>query len=238
MGGRKECRIFQIPIEIHNEVYRIIQTNEKYKNCTITKIDATPNYTLLVPQLIKFLEDNWKEHIIVIEAERARDRLTRSRFLEDIGYPSESMCHRAYATKLLINSLNCWYIPLQSDLLCRDSLAVHYGFETFEYLGKMIGEIVYNSKNYRISTQRALVDYQFLMARTLNEGDDSLNKVLTKVNSCLKKQQFIEAIHICLDNINVSNSGLIEKKLVQIYLNKNNGERNLQEALNWVCKAI
>ena len=116
--------------DIEDEIKNIIDNNPKYEGYTLRRIDASPNYSALIPKLANYLNENYAGNIIIIDSESASKRIEHNRIVNAEIDTYAAFC-RKYGTSLLIDRLKCHYISLPSDLITRDDVSVHYNFEVF-----------------------------------------------------------------------------------------------------------
>ncbi len=240
-NGVNKQRIFQIPHEMHNEVRRVVCQNEKYDGYSIRMLDATPNYTLLIPKLATFLKKNWGKNIIVVDAEQARNFITDVPWEKNLEIDQSSVYLRKLATKKLLDCLDCFYIPLQSELTSRDGVSVHYGLETYEYIAKTIGDIIQKPRGWRLNCQRYLIDFQMKQSKTLYNRSYPLNTILQKADSIIANREYDKygtCLGILINSVDASSLGKIEKRIASIYSNEKYKGYNLDAALQWICKSL
>lgn len=162
-GRRTIRRVFQFPIEVYGEFVRIVETNRKYSGYKVTELEASPNYTKLVPELAEFLNENWKDRIIIIDSQRATKLLTSGEDAEltDIDVPCSRVFMKNYATNLLIRHTGAYYIPLPSENYSSDGTMVHYPPSTYRYLLEEITSILEGSGTDR----RAYQELQYSLSK-------------------------------------------------------------------------
>ncbi len=239
-GGCKS-RIIQAPTGKTTEEIGRILSGEKYKGYSLRKLDACPNYTLLVPRLATFLRDNWGDRIIIVDAGFAQRMSPASCSESDIRIDYSFPYYSKIATKLLLDCLDCHYIPLQSELFSRDGHPVHYGYEVYEYMAAMIGETIRQEDGWRSRCQMALADLQVKQSKILYEGAQSMDEVLSKVEAAVSKKKygsFNKILALLKDNINLSTTGRLEERIAFIYSHNKFSGRDLDVAAEWIRRAL
>ena len=144
------------------EVFRIINENPKYLGYSIEEIEATPNYPLLVDNLRKRLHQ-WNGKIIILDAVRANYLIDYDGTI--ITTDSSESYLRHYSTKLIMESLDCYYIPAPDNLYTNyykscDKNPVHYGQEVYNYYSKIIASIINGNPNIFKEMQKNYLDLQ------------------------------------------------------------------------------
>ena len=238
-------RLIQCAFEVHSEITRIVNNNPKYKHYSIEKLDATPNYPKLIKKISEWLQKTYGNNIIIIDAESASYDYSDAGTITKLNVDSVSDIHRIYATKMLIDNLDCLYIPIHSELLSRDGVSVHYNFEVYEYIGNLIGESIINKKrvfhDYTYNYQRKLIDFRLRNILYLSTKSCNLNQLINEIAVYKKNPDSASierAVRLCLDNINLSSNGLVEKELGLLYSINNTSITNYNQSKKWLHKAL
>ncbi len=242
VGGRTERRIVQAPAgkTAIGEMDRIISA-PRYEGYSIRRLDALPNYSLLIPRLASFLKDNWGSNIIFVDAGFAQ-RTVGDVFGTDAPRIDYSyLYYSKLAARMLLDCLECHYVPMQSELFSRDGHPLHYGYEVYEYLATVFGEIIRRGEGWESRCQKALADLQVKQSRILYEGAKSMDQVLSKADDVISRKRygsFGKVLALMKDNVDLSTTGRMEERIAFIYSHDKFSGRDLDAAAEWIHRAL
>ena len=199
-SGQK--RFLQFAPEIESEVFRIVAENEKYYGWSISKIDACPNYNLLINDLIKHLRKWNQSKIIIIDAVEAVWKVDDIGNITNFDYNPERMIMKSMATKILLDRLDIVYFTSPSgsysDYYNGCSFSnVHYGSEIYEYYSKLIYNKIVEDKNELIVQSKAVSTLQNQICGIIN------NVIISSSNTIGRLKKYYETNGSTTDSIDL-----------------------------------
>lgn len=193
--------ILQLPHECIDEVTRIVNSNEKYRGSSIRRIDASPNYSKIVPEFADFLK-NWNSNVIVISASNEYYQQTGEGFVVNANIIEKNR-KQFIALEHLIKSIDCWVIPVPLNTYSIDDSPVHYDVEVEKYVEQMIHSIVSGALDWKKMTKSwaALQRYSYgVMASEFTSTAQLLSDTKAILDS-KNEARYPAAISLCKEGM-------------------------------------
>jgi TPR repeat protein len=220
-------------------IKKIIATNDKFKNCSIKRIDGSLNFSYYVEQLADFLRENWGDKIILINSIESGYCANDDRSLTHRTIPYECWeSHSNYMAKLLIEKLKCDYIQMPFVPITVDKVGVHYIYEIHMYLKETVDAIINGHKTD--GTQYEINEKYKRKIDAIVAGKTTASNVIIKEIALILTNNVEEDYPWSIENLKtLSKDGYVpaQRYLGRAYRDGKGVPQDLEIAAEWMRKA-